>query len=378
MRFLHTSDWHLGRGLHGVSLLAEQARFLQHLAEVVREQRVDLLVVSGDVYDRALPGLDAVTVLDEGLDAILATGVQVLMTSGNHDSAQRLGFGRRRLARAGLHLRTRVEEVTEPVLLQDDDGPVACFGLPYLEPALVAPGLGVARSHEAVLGALAGQVRVRAEALGVERVVVSAHAFVAGGAPSTSERDIRVGGVDRTAVSVFEGFSYVALGHLHAPQELTDTVRYCGSPLPYSFGEADQVKGCWLVDVTATGVAARFVEAPRARPLAVLRGTLGDLLTDPELAGHEGSYCQAVITDTVRPTAPMEQLRARFPHTLLLIFEPDGAPAAFPDLSTPAPGRTDEEVCLDFLRSVRGHAESADERRLIWQAVTDVRLAVAE
>lgn len=374
MRLLHTSDWHIGRGLHGVSLLAEQARFLRHLAEVIRDESVDLLVVSGDVYDRALPPLDAVTVLDEGLDAIAETGVAMVVTSGNHDSAQRLGFGRRRLARAGLHLRTRAEEAVEPVVLHDGSGPVACFAIPYLEPALVAPGLGVARSHEAVLTELTRRIRGAARAGGFDRVVVSAHAFVAGATPSASERDIRVGGVDRTSLAPFQGFSYTALGHLHAPQVLTDTVRYSGSPLPYSFAEADQVKGSWLVDLTGSQVRARFVEAPRMRPLATLRGPLEEVLGDPGLAAHEGSFCHVVLTDQLRPRAPMERLRRRFPHTLVLSFEPDGMPDQIPALSVPVPGRGDEEICLDFLRAVRGHGESADERRLVWQAVGAVRV----
>ena len=377
MRILHTSDWHLGRGLHGVPLLDAQVTALLHLAEVAGQERADLVVVSGDVYDRALPGVEAVAALDEVLDAFLATGAQVLVTSGNHDSAQRLGFGRLRAARAGLHLRTGWEHATEPVLLADRDGPVACFGIGYLEPALCAPELGVARSHEAVLGAVTS--RIRAAAGQYPRVVVAAHAFVAGGLPSDSERDIRVGGVDRASLTPFEGFTYTALGHLHAPQALTGRVRYSGSPLAYSFSEAGQTKGAWLVDVGPPGSPpeARFVPTPVPRPLSVLTGTLDDILTSPAHAGCEEHFCHVVLTDTERPRAPMERLRRRFPHTLLLTFAPEGAPVPqqpAPVVAGGGPAPSDEEVCLRFFQEVRGHGASAEERRLIWQALTDTRL----
>jgi exonuclease SbcD len=147
VRLLHTSDWHLGRSFHRVGLLDAQAAVLDHLVSVVREERVDAVVVAGDVYDRALPAVDAVELLDDVLDRLVDTGATVVVTSGNHDSAQRLGFGARRSARAGLHLRTRAEGLADPVVVEDRHGPVAMYGLPYLEPALVAGQLGADRSH---------------------------------------------------------------------------------------------------------------------------------------------------------------------------------------------------------------------------------------
>ena len=138
MRLLHTSDWHLGRAFHGVDLLAAQARYLDHLVEVVRSERVDVVVVAGDVHDRALPPVDAVRLLDDALDRLLDAGTQVVVSSGNHDSPQRLGFGARRAERAGLHVRTRVADLDRPVLLGDRHGEVAVYALPYLEPEMVA------------------------------------------------------------------------------------------------------------------------------------------------------------------------------------------------------------------------------------------------
>ncbi|MFV0461233.1 MAG: exonuclease SbcCD subunit D [Actinomycetales bacterium] len=382
MRLLHTSDWHLGRTLHGESMLDAQAAFLEHLAEVIRAENVELLVVSGDIYDRALPPVPAVTLLDEGLDQLLATGVQILLTAGNHDSAQRLGFGARRSARSGLHVRTGLHDATTPLLLSDEHGHLACYGIGYLEPAVLAAEFGCARSHQAVLGTALAQVRADLAERGTPRSLVAAHAFVSGAEPTDSERDIRVGGVDRVPVTLLEGFDYAALGHLHRPQTLTDAARYSGSPIAYSFSEAGQVKGSWLVQVGKPGTSpeAEFIPAPVQVPLARLRGTLADLLTDPAHRHAEQAYCQVVLTDTERPRAPMERLRRRFPRTLSMSFEPAG----MPDPTAPVPvspaagsGLDDESLCCSFFAGVRGHSVSPEERRLIQQAVEAARLAEA-
>ena len=164
-----------------------------------------------------------------------------------------------------------------------------------------------------------------------------AHAFVAGAEPSDSERDISVGGVSMVPTSVFDGIDYVALGHLHGRHTLTESVRYSGSPLAYSFSEAAHRKGSWLVELGADGLSTcEFIEAPVPRPLARLRGTLDELLADPRAAEHEQSWVQVTLTDDIRPAQAMDRLRARFPHTLVLGFEP--SPARAP--TGPCPGRT--------------------------------------
>jgi exonuclease SbcD len=376
MRLLHTSDWHLGRSLHGVSLLGAQSLFLDSLVATVRSESIDLVVVAGDVYDRALPSVDTVHLLDEALDRLLDAGARVLMSSGNHDSAQRLGFGRRRAARAGLHLRCCPSAAGEPVLVGDRHGVVACYALPYLEPGLHHDALGVARSHQAVLGAAMAAVRADLAARAAPRSVVAAHAFIAGGQSSDSERDIRVGGVDRADTTLFDGVGYTALGHLHAPQTLSQTIRYCGSPLAYSFSEAGQAKGVWLVEYGARSVTrVEQVPAPATRPLVSLRGRLTDLLTDPRHAVAEDAYLHVTLTDAERPREPMQRLRARFPHTLVLGFEPQGVPPQLTGRTSPP--RSDEDLCWAFLAEVRGHAESPEERRFIQQALEAGRFVEA-
>ncbi|MFF9350364.1 exonuclease SbcCD subunit D [Streptomyces sp. NPDC014734] len=379
MRILHTSDWHLGRSFHRVSLLDAQAAYLDHLVATVREHEVDAVVVAGDVYDRAVPPLSAVELFDAALHRLAAVGVPTVMISGNHDSARRLGVGAGLIQRAGIHLRTDPARCADPVVLGDVHGDVAFYGLPYLEPALVRDVLGADRTgHEAVLAAAMDRVRADlANRRPGTRSVVLAHAFVAGGEPSDSERDITVGGVDAVPAGVFDGVDYVALGHLHGCQSLTERVRYSGSPLAYSFSEAGHRKTMWLIDLGVSGaVAAERVDCPVPRPLARLRGRLDGLLEDPALERHRGSWIEATLTDPVRPAEPMARLAERFPHTLSLVFEPDRAPDdPLASYAQRLKGRDDQQIAEDFVAHVRGGAGADEQERTVLRgAFDDVRV----
>lgn len=384
MRFLHTSDWHLGRSFHRVGLLDAQSAFLDHLVATVRERDVDAVLVAGDVYDRAVPPLSAVELFDTALHRLAEAGVPTVMISGNHDSARRLGVGAGLIDRAGIHLRTDPAGVGTPVVLTDAHGEVALYGLPYLEPALVREQLGAAKAgHEAVLGAAMDRVRADlARRPGSTRSVVLAHAFVAGGEPSDSERDITVGGVAAVPAGVFDGVDYVALGHLHGSQTVTPRVRYSGSPLAYSFSEADHRKTMWLIDLGPDGAieTAERVGCPVPRPLARIRGRLEDLLADPALARHERSWVEATLTDPVRPAEPMARLAERFPHTLSLVFEPErteGDPYA--SYAQRLHDRSDQQIAEDFVAHVRGGAgPDGAERTVLYGAFDDVRVDAAE
>jgi exonuclease SbcD len=378
MRLLHTSDWHLGRAFHRVSMLGAQAEFIGHLVATAREREVDAVVVAGDVYDRAVPPLAAVELFDDALHRLADLGVPTVMISGNHDSARRLGVGAGLIGRAGIHLRTDPTACGTPVVLRDSFGDVAFYGLPYLEPALVKDEFAVEKpGHEAVLAAAMDRVRadLATRARGT-RSVVLAHAFVTGGEPSDSERDIAVGGVAAVPAGVFDGVDYAALGHLHGSQTITDRVRYSGSPLPYSFSEAGHRKGMWLVDLDAEGrVSAERVDCPVPRALARLRGTLEELLADPTLNRHEESWVEATLTDAVRPAEPMARLAERFPHTLSLVFEPERT-ADDPDVSYARrlAGRSDEQIAEDFVAHVRGTGPDERERAVLRDAFDAVRV----
>jgi exonuclease SbcD len=377
MRLLHTSDWHIGRSLHGADLLAEQEAVLAGLADVVAAERVDAVVVAGDVYDRAVPSADATAVLDRVLTRLRAAGATVVLTPGNHDSARRLNFAAGLLAASGVHVRATVAGLDEPVLLADAHGDVAVYGLPYLEPEIARHELGLtgrgedaARSHEAVLRAAMDRVRADLSRRPGSRSVVLAHAFVGGALASDSERDICVGGVDLVPASVFDGVDYVALGHLHRPQSLTDRLRYSGSPLPYSFGEAGQAKQAWLVDLDARGLAGvRAVPLPLPRALTVLTGTLEDLLADPAHGDAEDAFVSARLTDDVRPADPMRRLRTRFRHCVHLEWSGGGAPDGR-SYQERLRGRGDLDVAGEFVGHVRGGVGvTAAERDLLARAL---------
>ena len=378
MRILHTSDWHLGRSFHRVGLLGHQGAFVDHLLAVVEQEQVDLVVVSGDVYDRALPPVDAVELADEAFARLAASRAQVVVTSGNHDSQIRLGFNARLADAAGVHLRTRWQDVGTPVVLEDRHGPVAVYGLPYLEPDAVRAAWGLERrSHEATLTEAMRRVHEDLDRRAGARSVVMAHAFVAGdserGAEMAceSERDISVGGLQIAPTHLFTGVDYAALGHLHGRHTLTDSVRYSGSPLAYSFSEAAHRKGSWLVELGRDGLErVDFVDAPVPRRLATLRGTLEDLLADPAHADLEDCWLQVALTDPRRPRHAMDRLRDRFPETLLLSFEPAGRRTDRGPLVPRVDGRSDLDVALGFVAEVR-ELEATTEEALLLQLACD-------
>ncbi|MER5866462.1 exonuclease SbcCD subunit D [Kitasatospora sp. NPDC002040] len=378
MRLLHTSDWHLGRSFHRESLIGAQRAFLDHLVAVVQEHGVEAVLVAGDVYDRALPGLEAVELFDDVLHRLAELRVPTVFISGNHDSARRLGVASGLIGRAGIHLRTDPGAVAAPVLLADRHGPVAVYGLPYLEPALTRDRFGLAKGgHEQVLGAAMDRVRAdlatRPEGT---RAVVLAHAFVTGGQISDSERDITVGGVASVPSAVFDGVHYAALGHLHGSQTLAPHLRYSGSPLAYSFSEEKHRKSMWLVDLAADGsVEAERIPCPVPRPLACLRGRLDELLTAERYEQAQDAWVQATLTDPARPADPMERLRKRFPHTLQLLFDPDPVPGdRHESYAARVSGRTDLEVAEGFVRHVRpGTGPDDAERAWLREAFETVR-----
>ncbi|QGQ18133.1 exonuclease subunit SbcD [Cellulomonas sp. JZ18] len=386
MRLLHTSDWHLGRTLHGVDLLDHQAAYLDHLVEVVRTEAVDAVVVAGDVYDRAIPPVEAVTLLSDAL-ARLAEHATVVVTSGNHDSATRLGFGAA-LMRERVRLRTHVARLAEPVVLPADGGDVLVYGLPYLDPDAARVALGedgpdgarvpLARSHQAVTAA--AMARVRADAAtrsggARPRTVVAAHAFVVGGEASESERDIRVGGVDHVTADVFAGADYVALGHLHGPQAVPGpdgtVLRYSGSPLAYSFSELRHRKSSVLVDLGGDAPVTELVPAPVPRRLAEVTGTLEELLG---AAGepHTDAWVRVTVTDAARPPELFRRVRERFPHALVVHHRPEstGRPTARAALVTSAADPVD--VAADFVTHVTGAPPSEAEVHVLRRAYEQV------
>ncbi|WP_037816865.1 exonuclease SbcCD subunit D [Amycolatopsis nivea] len=382
MRVLHTSDWHVGRTFHGADLLTEQEAALTHIAELVDRESVDVVVVAGDIYDRAVPSAEAVRVATAAMTRIRRAGAELVVTPGNHDSAARLGAFAEFAAAGGLHVRATVEGIAEPVVLHDEHGAVAFYGIPYLEPEPSRHALGVpeARGHTGVLGEAMRRVRDDLASRPETRSVVLAHAFVTGGEASESERTIAVGGVEQVPGSVFDGVDYVALGHLHGPQTLAEHLRYSGSPLAYSFSEARQRKSVWFVDLDATGLAeVRRHELPVPRPLATLSGELAALLDDPEHEQWREHFLSITVTDRVRPIDAMRLLQDRFPYAVHMDWRPDGGVAGTElKYAEAVRGRSDIEIARSFLDDCRGAPPTEREERLVHLALEAANRAAVE
>lgn len=378
MRFLHTSDWHIGRTFHQHSTLEALDAVFDAVCDVVRERGVDVVVGAGDIYDTSMPSADAVTSFNRILTCLREAGATLVLSAGNHDSPTRLGTLKGFAATGGLHLITSAEQVGEPVTLTDEYGEVHFYGLPFLEPARLRHlWEGELKTQRDVVSYAMDQVRSDLAERG-GRSVVLAHTFVSGaeGESCDSERDIvstlEVGGVDKVPVPVFDGVTYAALGHIHGRATLSEHVRYSGAPLHYSFSEADKPRGGWLVDLDETGLASvEWVDFPVPRPLRTVTGMIDELLTDEKLSEFEGHWVQAVLTDTVRPTDAMRRLQARFPHCASIEFRPsvvaEDTGQGYAELVR---GRSDEEVVDSFLTRVRnGVGATEPERELIRDAI---------
>lgn len=321
MRFLHTADWHLGRVYHGVSLLDDQAHVLRDFVRLAGETRPDAILIAGDVYDRSVPPADAVRLLDEVLtELVVGLGIPVVLIAGNHDGPDRLAFGSSLLGRAGLTVRGPVEASVAPVRLRDAHGEVAIYPLPYAEPALVRSALGedALADHHAALGAQLQAIRA-AHAAGTRSVVV-AHAFVLGGSESESERPLSVGGSGAVGAELFAGFNYVALGHLHRPQQAGgEHIHYSGSLLKYSFAEAGHAKSVNLVEMDAAGrcTVERVALAPR-RDLRIVEGTLADIVAGAAADPGRDDYLLARLSDSGALLDAMGKLRTAYPNALAI------------------------------------------------------------
>ncbi|MCX5956794.1 MAG: exonuclease SbcCD subunit D [Cyanobacteria bacterium] len=349
MRLLHTSDWHLGRSFHGASLLDEQAEALDRIVELAREGAVDLVVIAGDLYDRAIPPAEAVSLFTDTLAQLRSAGIAVVAIAGNHDSHVRVSVYDPLLSALGVTIRGAVTRAAEPVLVQPAGGgaAVAVYPLPYLEPVVDGPRLlaapapeGCDSAEEVALELPAGtparfshEVTTRLALQGIRRdlkrrpgsrSVLVAHTFVAGGQGSDSERELSVGQVDRVSVEAFAGIDYVALGHLHGSQQLDGPrLAYSGTPLPYSFSEERHRKSVRIVELAADGTpAVEVVPLGVGRSLQTIEGTLATLCSDPSFEGAREARVRAILTDEALPLQAMARLRERFPNAVELRHQP--------------------------------------------------------
>lgn len=394
---MHTSDWHVGRTFHGHSTLAALDEVLRELAVLVRERGIDVVLVAGDVFDSAVPSRGSYELLGGALSAIREAGATVILSSGNHDSATRLGFQSEFAAFGGVHVLAKTEQLDRPVTLADEHGDVHVYGIPYLEPALVRglyPGAPL-RTHAQVLDF--AMDRVRADlATRVGRSVVMSHCFAVNVAGDTIGgdamggdtsgagtdparplgdhtmaddvvRDITAGGLDLVPLSTFDGPDYVALGHIHGRSTLSERARYSGAPLHFSFSEAGKPRGGWLVELGADGLeSVEWLELPIPRRLSILTGTLDELMTDAAHEHAEQDWVFAVLTDQSRPLDAMRTLQTRFRWCATLDHRPSVVAAASgASYAERIKAKSDGEIVGGFLEHVRNGVGASDAERLL-------------
>ena len=364
MRILHTSDWHIGRAFHGLNTVPHFLEYADFLIKTIENSSVDVLLVSGDVFDRAVPPLDALEAYESTMARVLGTGAVAVLTSGNHDSHQRLGVGRRLMESSGLFIRTSLSDIERPVLLGDGDDRTAVYGIPYLEPALVNGIFGTSRTHSAVLKAAMDRILAhRAQHCPEHTVIVMAHGFIAGGEPSDSERSIEIGGVGRAEADLFTWADYAALGHLHRPQTVASNVRYSGSPLPYSFSEAGADKLMWLYDTQSGAIDS--VTIPEILPITSLTGSVEDLLL--KAPDHQDRVVEVRLTNTTVPQGALNSLRKAFPQLLSVQWTNLVQAATQPRRNTET--IDDAEVFAQFCGTTAGRPPSESERELFANAM---------
>ena len=321
MKFIHLSDLHLGKRVNEISMTDDQAYILTQIIDIIDAEQPDAVVIAGDVYDKSVPPAEAVTLFDGFLCRLAERSLPVLIISGNHDSPERLAFGGRLMEGAGIHLSPVYDGKVEPVTLSDSRGDVHFWLLPFVKPAHVKryfPDAGIESYTDAV--------RVAIEHMDVDftgRNVLVTHQFVTGAVTCESE-EISVGGSDNVDADLFDGFDYVALGHLHGPQNIgSNRVRYCGTPLKYSFSEAGHHKSVTVVELGEKGsLHLQTIPLNPRHDLREIRGTFAEL-TDKSF--YQGTavedYLHIILTDEEDVPEAVGRLRVIYPNLMKLSYD---------------------------------------------------------
>lgn len=321
MKFLHTSDWHLGRQFHNVSLLEDQRYVLKQLIDYLKNNAVDAVIVAGDVYDRSVPPTVAIELLDEVVSSICTDlNIPMIMIPGNHDGARRLGFAAKQMKGAGLHIISDFEQMMTPVVLKSEQaGDVAFYGMPYNDPEQVRHHYqNSVTTHDEAHQFLCECIKAQRDTS--QRHVLISHCFVDGAMESDSERPLSIGGSDRVNHEHFADFDYVALGHLHQPQKKGEEhIRYSGSLMKYSFSEQHQKKGMTLVELNDAGfVAAEHIPLSAPHDMRIIEGELDQLLEQGKTDPSAHDYLLVRLHDKHAILDPMEKLRKVYPNVLHL------------------------------------------------------------
>ncbi len=370
MKFIHTSDWHLGRQFHNVSLLEDQQAVLEQLIQYIENNPVDAVIVAGDVYDRSVPPTIAIELLNRVVKRICGElNTPMILISGNHDGAERLGFGSEQMKRSGLHIISNFEDMLTPVVIETKAaGHVAFYGMPYNDPEQVRYVYKEPVStHDEAHKLLAEKITEQFQS--EHRNILISHCFVDGAIESESERPLSIGGSDRVSHEHFLNFDYVALGHLHQPQKKGEEyIRYSGSLMKYSFGEQNQKKGLTLVEIGKDGfIGAEHIELTAPHEMRIVEGELEQILewgkTDPK----NEDYLLVRLMDKHAILNPMEKLRTVYPNVLHL-EKPGMLIGVEQEMAQAKLARSEIDMFKDFFAEAQD-SELSNEQE---QAISDI------
>ncbi len=319
MKLIHLSDLHIGKRVHEFPMLEDQEIILKQILGIVKDECADGVILAGDVYDKPMPSGEAVRVFDHFLTELAEMGIPVFIISGNHDSPERLSFGAQLMSGRGVYFSPVYDGKVQKVCLEDAYGEACIWLLPFLKPATVRHALGKeAESYQEALELAVGHMEVD---LGKRNLLV-AHQFVTGAAQCESE--VSVGGLDQVDAAIFNAFDYVALGHIHSPQSVgRECVRYCGTPLKYSFSEAGQEKSVTVVEMKEKGdVQIRTVPLKPRRDMRKVRGTYLEVTARSFYEGMDvEDYLQVTLTDEEDIPDGMQKLRIIYPNLMRLEYD---------------------------------------------------------
>ncbi len=375
MKLFHLSDLHLGKRVNGFSMLDDQREILRQILAHADAERPDAVLIAGDVYDRPLPPAEAVALLDDFLAGLARDGRQILLISGNHDSPERLAFGGRLMDAAGVHLAPVFDGAMARVTLRDEYGPLYCYLLPFLKPSQVRPFY-----PDAAIGSYTDAVRTVLAAQPLDsaaRNLLVTHQFVTGAARCESE-ELSVGGTDNVDAAVFDGFDYVALGHLHGPQQVgRPTLRYCGTPLKYSFSEAGQTKSVTVAEFGPKGtVAVRTLPLAPLHDLRELRGTYEALVSRAFYAGTalQEDYLHITLTDEEDVPDAMRRLGSVYHGLMKLDYDNRRTRAGAGAAAAPADARAlpPIELFADFFARQNGRPMTDAQRALAGRLIEGI------
>ena len=365
MKIVHLSDLHLGKKVNEFSMLEDQEYILREILRVIGAERPEAVIIAGDVYDKPVPPAEAVRLFDDFLTRLAERKLQVFIISGNHDSAERIAFGGRLMAPSGVHVSPAFAGDVRPVTLRDEFGEVCFWMLPFIRPANVR-----AAYEDAEIGSYTDAVRTAVEHMDIDpekRNILITHQFVTGAGRSDSE-DISVGGSDNVDASVFDGFDYVALGHIHGPQNIgSERIRYCGTPLKYSFSEKDHIKSVTVAELGKKGsLAVRQVPLKPRHDLREIRGTYAELTLRQNYEGTEtDDYLRAVLTDEEDVPDAMARLRTIYPNIMRLEYDNTRTRASVPAGGAENAERKSEmELLAEFFERQNGQPMSEAQRAL--------------